>query len=171
MALILSAELQPPVQALFEALRRQYFPPERNWIPAHISLFHALPDAEYERIGNDIRELLPRNTAFEAAIRAPVSIGRGVAYFLDAPLLQQTRTELARRWSNWLIPQDRQGYRPHIVVQNKVDSTVVAQTLKALAHTLVPAQTSLAVLRLWRYENGPWAHLCDFPLWTKSELP
>ena len=29
-----------------EELRRRYFPPERNVVPAHLSLFHRLPPEE-----------------------------------------------------------------------------------------------------------------------------
>ena len=41
--LILTLELDERSFAFFGAQRRRYFPPERNFIPAHLTLFHALP--------------------------------------------------------------------------------------------------------------------------------
>lgn len=41
--LILALKLEQPAFERLDALRRAYFPPERNVIPAHLTLFHALP--------------------------------------------------------------------------------------------------------------------------------
>jgi hypothetical protein len=46
MITILTLQLDPTAQAHFEALRQQHFPPALNHIPAHLTLFHQLPDSD-----------------------------------------------------------------------------------------------------------------------------
>ena len=41
--LILTAQLPRDLHARFTALRTAHFPPERNYLEAHVTLFHALP--------------------------------------------------------------------------------------------------------------------------------
>src|SRR3954447_20532670 len=41
--LILTLGLDPETQAWLESMRRAHFPPARNLVPAHVTLFHALP--------------------------------------------------------------------------------------------------------------------------------
>jgi len=51
-ALIVAAEFAPADFAWLDRLRRAHFPPERNLLPAHLTLFHALPpsaEAELKR--------------------------------------------------------------------------------------------------------------------------
>src|SRR5919112_1744177 len=48
--LILSAVLDAPVQQRLDALRRAHFPPERNHLAAHVTLFHHLPGAEEDAV-------------------------------------------------------------------------------------------------------------------------
>ncbi|NJM07417.1 2'-5' RNA ligase family protein [Candidatus Gracilibacteria bacterium] len=44
--LILTVLLDEDTFRRFDGLRRTHFPPQRNLIPAHITLFHALPAIE-----------------------------------------------------------------------------------------------------------------------------
>ena len=41
--LILTAQLPDDMHARYTALRDAHFPPERNYLEAHVTLFHALP--------------------------------------------------------------------------------------------------------------------------------
>jgi hypothetical protein len=43
---IVTLKMDANTFALFEDLRQKYFPVARNFIPAHITLFHALPVKE-----------------------------------------------------------------------------------------------------------------------------
>jgi hypothetical protein len=42
--LIVTALLDEAAQERFDRLRREHFPPERNHLAAHLTLFHRLPD-------------------------------------------------------------------------------------------------------------------------------
>jgi hypothetical protein len=73
------------------------------------------------------------------------------------------RAELARRWAQWLTPQDRQGFRPHVTVQNKVP-VEEARALKAsLEAGFSPLEARGEGLLLWRYLGGPWALETEVP--------
>ena len=48
--LIVTAELAPPEFAWLNDLRRRHYPAERNRVPAHLTMLHAVaPSAEAER--------------------------------------------------------------------------------------------------------------------------
>ncbi len=42
-ALIITAEMAVPDLAWLDQLRRRHYPAERNQVPAHLTMFHALP--------------------------------------------------------------------------------------------------------------------------------
>ena len=155
--LLLTVELAPPAQGLFESLRQRHFPPERNLIPAHVSVFHTLPGEARQQIGGRLRALAAER--FGVAVTAPFGLGRGVAFRLQAPGLERARAVLARDWADWLTPQDAQGYRPHVTVQNKVSPDQARATLARLQRGFVPFQTEAVAWRLWRYLGGPWEAL------------
>ncbi len=155
--LLLTVELAPPAQGLFESLRQRHFPPERNLIPAHVSVFHTLPGEARERISARLRALAAERCG--VAVTAPFGLGRGVAFRLQAPGLERARAALARDWADWLTPQDAQGYRPHVTIQNKVSPEEARATLARLQRGFVPFQTEAVAWRLWRYLGGPWEML------------
>ncbi len=155
--LLLTAELAEPAQGLFEGLRQRHFPPERNLIPAHVSMFHTLPGEARAPITRRLRTLAAERCA--VSVTAPFGLGRGVAFRLQAPGLERARAALARDWADWLTPQDAQGYRPHVTVQNKVSPEAARSTLALLQRGFVPFRTEVVAWRLWRYLGGPWEAL------------
>ncbi len=159
--LILTLRLDPLAQTFYENLRRRHFPPERNLIPAHLTLFHQLPDKESTY--TTVRELAESTPVLQLAHSTPRSIGRGVAIFCQSEQLASLHSALSRVFKEQLIPQDRQPFRPHIVIQNKVHPETASATLSNLdLPSLI--QPSGIGLTLWRYLGGPWKHLSDFPL-------
>ena len=63
---------------------------------------------------------------------------------------------LAKSFEPWLIPQDRQKFKPHVVVQNKVTNDVAKQTFAELKTTFEPFTVQAIGLCLWTYLGGPW---------------
>ncbi len=155
--LLLTAELAEPAQGLFEGLRQRHFPPERNLIPAHVSVFHTLPGDARARIAARLRALAAERCAVE--VTEPFTLGRGVAFRLRSPALLAARAALARDWAGWLTAQDAQGYRPHVTVQNKVTADTARETLWRLRQGFAPFSTEVVAWRLWRYLGGPWEAL------------
>jgi hypothetical protein len=160
--LLLTLQLAEPAQSLFQALRNRHFPEGRNIVPAHVSLFHALPGSEHAGILRRLHAVEAMRPAI--LVEPPRSLGRGVAFRLHSPALQTLRAELAASWSDWLTPQDRQRFQPHVTVQNKVTTAQAAATLARLRQGFVPWQTEGMALLLWRYLDGPWEALERFEL-------
>ena len=154
--LVLTLMLDADTQAWLDGLRRAHFPPERNLVPAHVTLFHALPGAELGSVlaalAGECRAVAPG----AARIGPPRFLGRGVALDVSAPEVAALRARLAVRWRDWLSPQDRQGWRPHATVQNKV-AAERARALHAELTAGLPVREGRAEgLLLWRYRGGPW---------------
>ena len=160
--LILTLELARPAFERFEALRRAHFPPERNFIPAHLTLFHALPGDQLAGIRLKLAEICAATPDVPLRFPALRSLGRGVAVVVDSPALVALRGRLAAAWAGWLSPQDRQGYRPHITVQNKVAPELARQLYAELAASWAPFEALGAGLLLWRYLGEPWELVEEF---------
>src|SRR6478736_2886397 len=82
---ILTAELDPASFDWLDGLRRVHFPPARNLLPAHLTLFHRLSPAQTDRLGAisacPMRQYLCCATAF--ACSASVSPSRSPALNLS----------------------------------------------------------------------------------------
>jgi hypothetical protein len=145
--------------AFFDVLRARHYPPERNQLKAHLTMFHHLaPSLE--------RELKQRLVAETKGVPAPaariaglMSLGRGVAFRIDSPALEEVRDRLADAFATLLTPQDRAGWRPHVTLQNKVEP-VVAKALQAeIERDFRPRDVRIAGLATWWYRGGPWEAL------------
>ncbi len=65
------------------------------------------------------------------------------------------RSGFASTWKHELTAQDRQGYRPHATIQNKVSAEEARGTLVRLEGSL-PIIGRIEGLALWHYRGGPW---------------
>jgi 2'-5' RNA ligase len=154
--LILTAKMEARAAHHFQALRDRHFPPERNVVPAHVTLFHHLPGTEIGAIVDRLKSLARGTRPLRVEVAGLRSLGRGVAYDLRSPELEDVRAELAHAWDTLLIPQDRQGFRPHVTVQNKVKPDEAKALLAELARDFRPWSFVADGLLLWRYLDGPW---------------
>ena len=161
--LILTLGLDEGSQARFERERKQYFPALLNRIPAHVSLFHALPGEELDTITRQLGELAAGTTAFEVQVHDVMRLGRGVAYAMAAPALDRVHAQLREGWLTWLSRQDQQSFRPHVVVQNKVTPEAARELFTRLSSGFRPFTVTATSLLLWHYEGGPWRAAGVFP--------
>lgn len=159
--LILTLKLDDEAQAYFNQLRARYFPPERNFLDAHLTLFHHLP-AEEPGVYNVIEKLAASHQSLLIEVTKIVSIGNGVAFKCESAELQKLHSYLQGQWQQWLISQDRQKLWPHITIQNKVSADKAANTLKELSSRFTPFVMQGSGLSLWRYLGGPWEHVDDY---------
>lgn len=144
-------------------MRRRYFPPERNQIPAHLTLFHALPGAELPLIRRELRAVCDAQRAFGLEATGLRPLGRGFAIAFASPDLVQLRQRLAREWRDWLTPQDGAKIAPHVTLQNKVAPDEARRAMREFEAGFVPFTARAEGLLLWRYLGGPWESLGRFP--------
>ncbi len=154
--LILTLKMDDLSQNCFDRQREEHFPRERNFIPAHLTLFHKLPGEREGDISSDLEDLCRRQEPFPLTVTGLVFMGRGVGYRLESPRLPAVRKELADGWWSLLGAQDRQGFRPHVTVQNKVAPEQARALHRRLEETFAPFEVGAEGLLLWRYLGGPW---------------
>ena len=146
-------------QAFFDAERSTYFPPERNQLAAHLTMFHHLPPS----IASEVKQRLIAETrgvpAPRARITDVISLGRGVAYRIDCDELAAIRARLAEAFAGLLTPQDAGGWRTHVTVQNKVEPAVAKALLTELRAGFRPRPVTIAGLAAYWYRGGPWEML------------
>lgn len=157
-ALVLTLRLDEATQARFDLERSTWFPYGRTAVGAHVTLFHALPGAERSGIEEVLLGEQDR-APFAVQVTEPFPLGRGVAYGLRSPVLDALHRTLQERWSAVLTSQDRQRFRAHVTVQNKVTPERARATLALLRSAYRPAEATAEGLQLWRYDGGPWTLL------------
>ena len=145
------------------SLRKKYFPPERNFLSAHITLFHHLPPQALAEIKSALAEITGAYPAPEARLQRLIHLGRGVAYQLHSPDLLDMRMELAARFHGLLVAQDQQTPRLHITIQNKVEPAVAKELLTMLEAEFEPRPFIIHGLAIDYYMGGPWQRIQDYP--------
>ncbi|MHA6720242.1 2'-5' RNA ligase family protein [Sphingomonas sp. RS6] len=154
--LIVTALFGRQDQAWFDSLRRAHFPPERNFLDAHLTLFHHLPPSAADELSHRLAQETRAIRAPRASVTGLMSLGRGVAYRIEAPELSATRERLADAFASLLVPQDAGRWRPHVTIQNKVTPVLAKTLLTALSQDFHPRTVEIAGLASWWYHGGPW---------------
>lgn len=160
--LIVTARLGPADQRHFDALRAAHFPPERNYLSAHLTLFHHLPPARADELLR-LLKILATQPVPVAQLSDVYSLGRGVAYRVESPGLLAQREQVAEWFAPDLIAQDRGRPRLHITVQNKVEPAAARALLAELRADFVPRPLILAGFSVHLYRGGPWELLAHIP--------
>ncbi|CAO4177310.1 2'-5' RNA ligase family protein [Methylorubrum aminovorans] len=154
--LILTLQMDEAAFATFDGLRRRHFPEALNHIPAHATLFHHLPGEDVAGVTETIAALARTQSAPEVAVTGVRFTGRGVAYVLESEALSAFRGRVAAAFREHLTAQDRQGWRPHVTVQNKVAPETARALHAALTQDFAPSHFHAPGVLLWRYLGGPW---------------
>lgn len=161
--IIMTASMGAADQAWADALRREHFPPERNVLNAHITLFHHLP-------GHCEGEVVARTRALAAEFSAPpaqltevMHMGRGVGYRIYSPGLLALRDMLAEGLHGLLTAQDQGRPKLHITVQNKVEPAAARALHAQLTAAFTPRPLIISGMALHFYKGGPWESIGNWP--------
>ncbi|MCI4589598.1 2'-5' RNA ligase family protein [Sphingobium sp. BYY-5] len=135
--------------------RRAHFPPDRNLLPAHITLFHHLPPSVLEELAMRLKRICAEPSP-AARLTEVMLLERGVAYRVDSPALMTMRELLVEAFAGLLTPQDQVPVRLHITVQNKVARNEAKALAMQLRKDFRPRPLAIAGLAAWHYRGGPW---------------
>jgi 2'-5' RNA ligase len=163
MSYVLTLRLDDASFGRLDALRRAHFPPERNFLRAHLTLFHQLPEEAEADAPAVIAAAAAATESLALQFGSLRSLGRGVAVDVSGPELVRLRRRLADAFEPWLTRQDAQGFTPHVTVQNKVTADAARALLAALGADWAPWSGRGEGLQLWRYAGGPWDTVAEFP--------
>jgi 2'-5' RNA ligase superfamily len=153
---IVTAELPRDVFAWADGLRVRHYPPERNKLAAHVTLFHAFAPSMREELRRVLSRLAGEYTRPAARIENLMPLGTGTALAVHSPGMLAIRERIAELFHGALTAQDSHAPRLHITIQNKVSP----QAAKALQHeltaTLEPRAFAFAGLGLHLYCETHW---------------
>ena len=172
--LIVTLRLDAALFATLDGLRRQHFPAARNVVPAHVSLFHALPGGREADVRRLLAAAAARTEAFGVSLPGVRSLGRGVAAtFEGGAALAALHRSLVGAVEAALGPeaitaQDRQPLRPHVTLQNKGTLEAARKTLAHLAASWSALDGRAEGLDLWHYRGGPWEAAASFAFGTSA---
>lgn len=156
---IVTAELPPDILAWADGLRREHFPPERNKLTAHVTLFHAFAPSLRE----ELRGVLSRTAAAyprpHASIDGLLNLGRGTALAINSPAMLAIREEIAQHFHGALTAQDQHKPRLHITIQNKVTPQSARALQAGLGPAITPREFCFTGLGLHLYLAPQWETL------------
>lgn len=163
---ILTAALPPDVAAWADGLRKAHFPPERNHLHAHVTMFHSFAPSLLEELKSYLPRMASEFAPPEGRISGVMDLGSGTAIRLDAPQLLTMRGQIADHFHGCLTDQDLHEPRPHITIQNKVTKQAARKLQAELKPMLEPWMDRGAfvfpAMELHRYLGGPWEHVKSF---------
>ena len=161
-ALVVTADFSRDDFAWLEGLRRQHYPMERNQVPVHLTMFHALPpsalDEAKRQLSRAAKQPPPR-----AMIAGLMDLGGGVAFRVVSGDLDAIREEIAGHFHGMLGAQDAAGWRPHVTIQNKVAPKAARMLLAELEMDFRPRPLGISRLAVHRYLDGPWETIARYP--------
>lgn len=157
--IIVTATMGAADQRHFDALRATHYPPERNQVAAHVTLFHQLPPSALGELDRLVRRIAADTPLPAAMLGAPFSLGRGVAFRIDSPDLLAVRARIADHFAGMLTAQDRGVPRLHVTVQNKVGASEAKALLGRLMQGFRQRPFTVIGLAAYRYRGGPWEPL------------
>ncbi len=153
---IVTGVLPDDILAWADGLRRAHYPPERNWLKAHVTLFHSFAPS--------LRGELPRYLASIASEFAPppaevtglMDLGSGTAIAVRSPGLLAIRARIAEHFWDMLTRQDQGGKKLHITVQNKVPRADALALQRSLEPVLPHPKFRFTGLALHIYRGPHW---------------
>ncbi|MFM5885774.1 MAG: 2'-5' RNA ligase family protein [Novosphingobium sp.] len=160
---IVTAEMPGDVQAWADRLRRAHFPPERNHLAAHVTLFHSFAPSLREELPRYLATLAGEFAPPEAMVAGLMDLGGGTAIALRSEAMMALRNRIAETFWDMLTAQDRGGKKLHITVQNKVPRAAAVALRQELAPTLEPRRFAFTGLGLHLYCNPHWERVAIWP--------
>lgn len=160
--LIVTALFGPGDDGWLQELRRAHYPPERNRVPAHLTLFHHLPPSLERELAARLADATAAPSP-QAEIVGIIDLGEGTALRVESAALSDIRESLAEAFHGLLTPQDAVSWRPHITIQNKVAARESRMLQRQLQASFQARPLAIRALASWHYRGGPWELLRTHP--------
>ncbi len=103
---IVTAELPGDILAWADGLRAKHFPPERNHLAAHVTLFHAFAPSLREELRAMLGVVAAEFAPPQARLDGVMNLGKGTALAIRSPAMLAIREHIAERFHGALTAQD-----------------------------------------------------------------
>ncbi len=159
---IVTAELPGDIFAWADGLRREHFPPERNKLAAHVTLFHSFAPSLREELSRMLGGVAAAYAPSPARVDGLMNLGTGTALAIASPGMDSIREAIADHFHGSLTRQDAQRLRLHITIQNKVSTEAAKALQRALAAHFRPREFRFRGLGLHIYRGTHWDALAQW---------
>ncbi|MFN2100981.1 2'-5' RNA ligase family protein [Altererythrobacter sp. MF3-039] len=160
---IVTAALPSEIHSWADGLRKAHFPPERNHLQAHVTLFHALAPSLFSEVQTVLPAFARDYSPPAVKITGLMSLGKGTAIALSSPDTLAIREEIADRFHGTLTAQDQHKPRLHITIQNKVEPKEAKALQQHLETEIEVQKFAFPALELHIYRGGPWEFVKRWP--------
>lgn len=153
---IVTATLPDDIFAWANALRTAHFPPERNHLHAHVTLFHSFAPTLFAELQTLLPRIAREHAPPDAELTGLMNLGKGTALAIRSPGMLAIRERIADHFHGALTAQDLHEPRLHITIQNKVTPEAAKALQRELDGTFALKTFTFRGLELHRYLGGPW---------------
>lgn len=153
---IVTGELPVDIFSWANGLRTEHFPPERNHLKAHVTLFHSFAPSLRDELPRFLAQVAGEFAAPDAEIAGLMDLGSGTALSIHSEEMLTVRQVIADHFRDMLTQQDQGGKRLHITIQNKVDRMAALALQTDLGARLVLRQFDFTGLGLHLYRGPHW---------------
>lgn len=167
---IVTAALPQDIQGWAEGLRRAHYPPERNHLHAHVTMFHSFAPSLLEELKDFLPQVAREFAPPQGMVTGLMDLGTGTAIALESEPLLTLRALIAEHFHGSLTAQDLHEPRPHITIQNKVTKREARALQAQLAPTIEPRRFIFPALELHLYQDGPWEQVKRMPFRGRESL-
>jgi 2'-5' RNA ligase len=154
--LILTFKLDSDSQQRLDRWRGAHFPKDRNFLKAHLTIYHQLPGQMLKGIQESLTTFVKSHAViplrFDRLMMRQGFVGVGVTS--EEMLIY--KSELNALFHADLRAQDRQPYRPHVTVTNKGSPREAENVFRQLEAEFEPWDGQILALELYHYRGGPW---------------
>ncbi|MEQ1542180.1 MAG: 2'-5' RNA ligase family protein [Novosphingobium sp.] len=165
---IVTAELPVDVFSWANGLRSQHYPPERNWLKAHVTLFHSFAPSLRDELPRVLARLAGEWAPPPAEITGLMDLGGGTALAVRAPGMTALRDRIADHFWAMLTKQDQGDKQLHITIQNKVPRADAIALQRTLEPALPHRRFAFTGLGLHIYRNPHWEAAGQWPFRGKE---
>lgn len=156
---IVTAELPPDILAFTDALRRAHYPPHRNKLAAHVTLFHSFAPSLREELRGVLARMAGEYLPPSARLDGIMRLGGGTALAIESAAMLAIHERIADHFHGALTAQDSRPPRLHITIQNKVSRQEAGDLQRRLRATLQPRKFAFRGLGLHLYRETHWEPL------------
>ena len=161
--LILTFKLDAFSQDRLDNWRQQYFPPARNHLKAHLTIYHQLPGQNIKEISKTLQAFVLTHSAIALRFSHLITRAGFVGVAIESPELIEARAKLSRLFGSTLRAQDKQPYRPHVTITNLGSPKEAEKCMADLEPVFSNWNARAEGLELFHYRNGPWDFAEHFP--------
>jgi 2'-5' RNA ligase superfamily len=153
---IVTGELPVDIFAWATGLRAEHFPPERNHLKAHVTLFHSFAPSLRDELPRFLSRMAGEFAPPAAELTGLMDLGGGTALAIRSPGLLAVHQLISDHFWDMLTKQDQGGKKLHITIQNKVPRAEALALQAELGPRLLQRRFAFTGLGLHLYRGPHW---------------